>query len=67
MNEKEALTFFRNAVKNEGGQRAFARKVNVSPAYINDIYHGKRSMGPGVLKTLRLRKKVTVEYEERKA
>jgi hypothetical protein len=46
--------------------RALARTIDCSPAYLSDIYKGKRSPGPKILKFLGLVKTVQfkVQYEK---
>jgi len=42
-----------------GSQRWLARKIGISPAYLNDILHGKREPGPHTLRFLGLTKRVS--------
>jgi transcriptional regulator with XRE-family HTH domain len=36
--------------------RQFALRLKVSPAYLSDIYNGKRTIGPSVLRQLKLQR-----------
>ncbi len=47
------------ACRDAGGQRAFARQVGLSAAYVNGVLTGRMPPGPGVLEPLGL-KAVTV-------
>lgn len=42
--EGDVLTDLENLCKREGGQRAAARKLGLSPSYIHDLLRGKRDM-----------------------
>ena len=65
MTEKEALLIFKRAVDNAGGQAQFAAQLGTSRAYVNDVFHGRRSLGPKVLKELGLVATTTTTYEKR--
>lgn len=45
-----------------GSQDALAKKLKVSPAYINDILHGRREPGPAVYRPLGFER--IVRYEK---
>ena len=63
MNEHEARVIFKAAVDKAGGQAHFAESIGVSRAYINDVYHGRRSLGPRVLRELGLIAVTTTSYK----
>ncbi len=48
--------------------RAYARDLNVSAAYLSDVYRGRRDPGPALLEKLGLERKVvtTVTYVKRR-
>lgn len=60
--ELEVLERFKNAVREHGGQRAFAQKHHFSPSYINDIMFQRRKISETILPTLGVERVVTVEY-----
>ena len=47
--------------------RQFAQKLEVSPAYLSDIYNGHRQIGRKVLRAVGMDKTVTVRVVYRKA
>lgn len=63
MDKYEALKMFKKAVAESGGQAQFATRIGVSRMYINDVYCGRRSLGPKVLKELGLVAVTTTHYE----
>ncbi len=48
--------------------RGYARALNVSPAYLSDVYRGRRDPGPALLDHLGLERRVitTVTYAKKK-
>lgn len=42
-----------------GGQKAWATQYGLSPQHVNDVVHGRREPGPGVLIPLGLQRVVT--------
>jgi transcriptional regulator with XRE-family HTH domain len=48
--------------------REYARRLSVSPAYLSDVYRGRRDPGPTLLQHLGLERKVvtTVTYVKRR-
>jgi transcriptional regulator with XRE-family HTH domain len=52
----------------QGGRslREFSKEVGVSPAYLSDLYAGKRAPGKVILKYLRLRRTIRkiVKYDK---
>lgn len=67
MNEQDVIERLRAAVEQAGGQRAFARSIGVTAAYVNDMLRGRRTVGEKVLTTLGIERVVThrVEYREK--
>lgn len=49
------------ACEEHGGQKAYAKKIGVSLQYLHDFLKSRRSLGPSILKALRLKK--VVRYE----
>lgn len=50
--------------KQQGKQslRAFAAILDVTPAYLSDIYRNRRDPGPKILNLLEIDKQTTTEY-----
>ena len=48
--------------------RQYAKNLHVSPAYLSDVYRGRRDPGPALLEPLGLERKVvtTVTYVKRR-
>jgi hypothetical protein len=67
MTEQEVIERLRLAVKDAGGQRAFARVHDLSVGYVNDVLRGKRTLGDRILATIGLRREVlhSVQYFEK--
>lgn len=67
MNEQEVLNRLRDSVNAAGGQREFARKVGLTPAYVNDVLHRRRALADRILAAIGVERKVTYEvtYQER--
>lgn len=47
------------AMQGERSLRKFAEDLGISAAYLSDIFHGQRAVGPSILKQLGLTKNVT--------
>lgn len=60
--EPELRAMIRSACEKAGSQAAFARQIDVSPAYVSDVMGGYRRIGPDFLKAVGVRKEVTVRY-----
>jgi hypothetical protein len=56
------LKALNKCIKDAGTQVAAAKRLGISPAYLNDLINGRRSPGEKVLAGLNLKKIVT--YEE---
>lgn len=49
---KELLTAVRQEIRKAGSQHRFAQAAGVTDVYISDVLHGKRGIGPSLLKHL---------------
>lgn len=63
MTEEEVIALMKTT-QGDRSLRAFAGELQVTPAYISDIYNGRRSPGPAVLKFFGIgkRRHTIVEY-----
>jgi len=63
MTEEEVIQLMK-AEQGDSSLRDFAKEIGVTPAYISDIYHGRRSPGEKVLQYFNIGKsrRVIVEY-----
>jgi transcriptional regulator with XRE-family HTH domain len=63
MTEKEVIQLMKTT-QGEQSLRTFANEIGVTPAYLSDIYNGRRSPGPAVLQFFNIGKtrRVIVEY-----
>lgn len=68
LSEQDVIARLRAAVSEAGGQRAFARKVGLTPAYVNDMLRGRRAIAEKVLDVLSIERIVvhTVTYREKR-
>lgn len=48
------LLLLRKGVKRAGNQTAYAQQLGVSPSYLNDLLHERRTLSPRILKQLGL-------------
>lgn len=55
LTEEEFLSLIRDDVQAEGSQKALAKKMGVSAAYLSDVLGGRRSAGDKILRRYRLR------------
>ena len=69
LTEQEVLERLRTAIKRAGGQRAFAKQAGLTPAYVNDVVHGRRALADKILSTIGVKRTVmySVEYEEQES
>lgn len=67
LTEQEVMERLRAAIEGAGGQRAFAEKHGLTPAYINDVVHGRRALADRILAAIGVKRTITysVEYEEK--
>lgn len=65
MDEQQVIERIKREVKRAGSYRALGREWGITPPYICDLIHGRRSPGAKVLKALGLRKIKTVTYTAR--
>ena len=61
-NEEDVRRLIELYTERNGGVRAFAKFLKISPAYLSDMIHGRRRPGKAVLEFLRLRKVVETYY-----
>jgi len=54
MTELEVRLMLTAAVTKAGGQRAFARKHDLTPGYVGDVINDRRKPGPLILEALGL-------------
>lgn len=68
LTEQEVRDRLRAAVEAAGGQRAFAEAHNLTPAYVNDVLHGRRALADRILAAIGVERKTTyrVTYQDRK-
>jgi DNA-binding transcriptional regulator YdaS (Cro superfamily) len=62
MTEHDVLTRLRAVVEAAGGQRAFAEKHGFTPAYVNDVLHGRRALADRICAAIGVRR--TVVYQD---
>jgi transcriptional regulator with XRE-family HTH domain len=55
---KEVVKMLRSGQPPEKNDREYAEAIGISPAYLSDIYAGKREPGKKILKRLRLRRMI---------
>lgn len=48
------------------GQAAWARAHGISPAYVNDVLHGRRDPGPKILDAIGFEKMITYRPKDKK-
>ena len=65
MTEEEVYQRLAQAGKRAGGVRGFARQIKVSPAYISDLTHKRRSLSDRILEEIGIERTVTVITEYR--
>ena len=65
LTEAEVREKVRGAMEREGGVRALAKRLEVSPSYVSDVCCGRRAPGPAFLRLLGLRKVVGYDREAR--
>ena len=64
MNADEVRQILRNKI-GDGTQSDLAKKMGISPSYLNDILNGLREPGGGVLDALGLRRVADYQYIKR--
>lgn len=58
MNELDCIGKLKEMVTQYGSQTAVAAKIGVRQSYLSDIFHGRRAVGPKVLKYFGLKREV---------
>lgn len=66
LTEQEVIKRLRDAIEDAGGQREFARRVGLTPAYVNDVLHGRRALADRILAAIGVERGVVyrVTYQE---
>lgn len=64
MTEEDVRTLLRQEIDKAGGQRAFAKKKNLSAPYVNDVLHQHRRPGPSILRALGLQVEINYMKKE---
>jgi hypothetical protein len=65
LTETQVIERLRAAVDATGGQKAFARAHNFTPAYVHDVLHGRRAPADRILEALGLERVVIYREKER--
>jgi hypothetical protein len=65
----EVLRRIQHEIELNGSMRRAAVMLRVSPQYLSAALAGERSIGPKLLRSLKLRRKITkvITYEDRRA
>lgn len=61
LGKEDVLALLDRTCHEVGGVNAFARLHGLSPAYVSSVLSGNRTLGPKVLKALRLRRVTSYE------
>lgn len=64
LTEAEVYERLHAAIAELGSQRAFATKVGLTPAYINDVVHRRRLLSDTMLAAIGIERIVTTTYRE---
>lgn len=59
MTYDQLLHLIRRGIAKAGSQKAYAGKLGVSTAYLNDVLHGRRDPGEAILRPLGLERHIT--------
>lgn len=59
MTYTQLLSLLRRRITAAGSQKAYAGQLGVSPAYLNDVLHGRRDPGDAILRPLGLERHTT--------
>ena len=59
MNIDGVIKTIRRKSAEHGSQRAFAKSIGVSPAYLSDVLKGRREPGPKILDALGITRRAT--------
>lgn len=67
LTEQDVIKRLTEAVEAAGGQRQFARSIGLTPAYVNDVLHGRRALADRILAAIGVERRITyhVTYEEK--
>jgi hypothetical protein len=61
---EEVIQMLREYVEDCGSQKEAASKIGISAQYMNDLMRGRRSPGPAVLETMKLKRVMVYERFE---
>ena len=66
MTEDEVRERLRAAIEAAGGQQSFAKAHGFTPAYINDVVHGRRALADRILMAIGIKRVISFEtrYED---
>lgn len=67
MTEEEVYQRLLAAIERVGGQRSFAKRIGVTPSYVNDVVNKRRLMSDRILATIGIERVTTVAYRERQS
>jgi DNA-binding transcriptional regulator YdaS (Cro superfamily) len=69
LTEQEVMNRLRTAITAAGGQRQFAQTHGITPAYVNDVVHGRRALADRILAAIGVERTITyqVVYQDRDA
>lgn len=67
LTEDEVRESLRVAIESAGGQRNFAKTYGFTPAYVNDVVHGRRAFADRILQAIGIERVTTyqVSYREK--
>jgi DNA-binding transcriptional regulator YdaS (Cro superfamily) len=65
LTEQEVRDRLRGAVEQAGGQRRFADMHGFTPAYVNDVVHGRRALADRILAAIGVER--VVSYREKRS
>lgn len=65
MTEEEVYQLFLDEVAKAGGQRALAKRLELTPSYINDVVNKRRLISDRLLDFLGIEKTVQVVYRKK--
>jgi predicted transcriptional regulator len=62
MTREEVVALLQRMADRAGSQRALAKEIGVTAAYVGQVLDGKRDPGPAILKVFGLRRHVQITY-----
>lgn len=67
LTEQEVRDRLRTAINEAGGQRAFAEQHGLTPAYVNDVVHGRRALADRILAAIGVSRAVTYQIVQQES